>query len=442
MTTPHTPTAAPPRALGLWMCIALVVGNTIGMGIFLLPASLAPYGFNATIGWIVVVLGCLALARVFAGLARAMPDAAGPYGYMQATVGELPAFVALWCYWMSSVITLATLATGIVGYAGALFPGLSSTPPAIPAAVLVWLFVGVNLLGARTGGGVQVATTALKLLPMLAIGALGAWLLLTSPATLTGNPPPMPLDANQVAGAATIALFAMLGFESATIGAANVIEPGRTLPRATMVGTLIVAVVYLVVSTVPMLLIPAAELGASSAPFATVMDRFVAPGAGRWLALFVVISGLGCLNGWTLLCGEMTRTMAAGGTLPRPLAKVSARGVPVRGLVLAGAIATAMIAMAYTDSLVKSFTFLTTVVTAANLPLYLFCAIAWLVLWRRGVDAARGAPVAAVLGLAFVGVATWGMGREAFLLGLGLVAFAAVLYFVMRWLDRRMPAPA
>src|SRR5687767_7032599 len=296
-------TATPPRQLGLWMCIALVVGNTIGMGIFVLPASLASYGFNATLGWIVVVLGCLALARVFSALARAMPDAEGPYGYMRATVGEAAAFVALWCYWVSSVITLATLATGIVAYSSALFPGLAAIKPTGPAVLLVWIFVGVCLLGARAGGGVQVATTVLKLLPMAAIAVLGAWLLATSPETLTANPPPMPLNVQDVATAGTLALFAMLGFESATVGAANTIDPGRTLPRATMIGTLVVAVVYIVVSTVPMLLIPAEELAASPAPFAAVMDRFVAPGAGRWLALFVVVSGLGALNGWTLLCG-------------------------------------------------------------------------------------------------------------------------------------------
>jgi APA family basic amino acid/polyamine antiporter len=435
-------TRAPPRQLGFWMCTALVVGNTIGMGIFLLPASLAPLGFNATLGWIAVVLGCLALARVFSALAKAMPEAEGPYGYMRATVGELPAFAALWCYWLSSVITLATLATGVVAYAGAVYPGLASIPPAIPALVLLWLFLGVNLLGARAGGGVQVATTALKLLPMVAIAALGAWLLGTEPATLTAHPPPTPLRIQDIATAATLALFAMLGFESATVGAANTIDPARTLPRATMVGTLVVAVVYIVVSTVPMLLIPAAELATSPAPFATVMDRFVAPGAGSLLALFVVASGLGALNGWTLLCGEMTRTMAAAGTLPRSLAKVNGRGAAARGLVLSGLIATAFIAMSYSGSrkIVEGFTFLTTVVTAANLPMYLLCAIAWFVLRRRGLAAARF-PVAATVGLAFCAFAVYGMGLEAIGYGLGMVAFSIALYYVMRWLDRRAAPP-
>ena len=84
------------RKLGFWMCTALVVGNTIGIGIFLLPASLAPFGFNATVGWLVTVLGCVALANVFARLARQMPEADGPYGFIRATLGDVPAFIAMW----------------------------------------------------------------------------------------------------------------------------------------------------------------------------------------------------------------------------------------------------------------------------------------------------------------------------------------------------------
>ena len=447
MTTPAS--AAPPRQLGFWMCTALVVGNTIGMGIFLLPASLAPYGLNATLGWIVTVLGCLALARVFARLAQVLPGEDGPYGYMRSTLGEAPAFMALWCYWISSWLTNATLATGVVGYASAVYPPLAGMPSALPAVVLVWVFVAVNLLGARTGGGVQVATTVLKLLPMAAVAGLGAWLLATSPATLTTHAPTVPLAFADVTAAATIALFAMLGFESATVGAANVVDPGRTLPRATIAGTLLIAAIYLTVSTVPMLLIPAGELGASSAPFALVMDRHVFPGAGRWLALFVVVSGLGCLNGWTLLCGEMTRTLAAGGTLPRPLARVNGRGAPATGLVLVGVLASVMIWMSTSESLVGTFTFLTKVVTAANMPMYLLCAIAWLVLWRRSArgtsaaegwmsrgDGAHGLPIAALLGLAYLGFAFLGLGREAFLLALALAVAGIPVYLLMRFVRR------
>jgi len=113
----HATRAAPGvKELGFWMCTALVVGNTIGIGIFLLPASLAPYGFNAMIGWGITVLGMSVLARVFARLARGFPEADGPYAYIQATLGDQAAFVAIWCYWVSCWITNAAIAIGVVGY--------------------------------------------------------------------------------------------------------------------------------------------------------------------------------------------------------------------------------------------------------------------------------------------------------------------------------------
>ncbi len=118
-----------PKELGFWMCTALVVGNTIGMGIFVLPASLAPYGFNAMLGWGITVLGMTMLARVFAQLAREFPAADGPYTYIEQTTGKLPAYIAIWCYWVSCWITNAALAIGLVGYLGKVLPGLDACRP-------------------------------------------------------------------------------------------------------------------------------------------------------------------------------------------------------------------------------------------------------------------------------------------------------------------------
>lgn len=430
------------RKIGFWTCTALVVGNTIGMGIFLLPASLAPYGFNATIGWGITVVGCIALARVFARLARELPNADGPYGYVRSTLGELPAYLAMWCYWVSIWITNAALATGVVAYIRAAFPELAPLQPSLFALGLLWTFVAINLLGVRSGGGVQLVTTALKLLPMLAIALLGAWLLVNSPHAYVAHPPTQPITLADSMAAGTIALFAMLGIESATVPASKVENPGRTIPRATIVGTLLTAAIYLIVSTVPLLLIPSQELAASPAPFALLMDRFVGDGFGRWLALFVVVSGLGALNGWTLLGGEMTRTMADNGTLPAFLSRNNRHGAPVFALVITGLLASAMILMNYSKSLVSGFTVMSQVVTAANLPLYLCCSIALAVLWKRGKrlddKGVRGLLTIAVLGTAYAIFAFVGMGHEAFMMALLLAACGLPLYIFMRVLRARL----
>jgi APA family basic amino acid/polyamine antiporter len=433
-TPAGTSSGAPQRALGFWMCTALVVGNIIGMGIFLLPAGLAPYGFNATIGWVITLAGCLVLARVFARLARDFPRAEGPYIYMRDQFGEGAAFMTLWCYWVSLWITNATLAVGVVGYAVALVPGLAVVPTSLAAVGLVWLFVGISLLGARTGGGVQLATTALKLVPMAVVIGLGAWWLLTEPASYTRHLPITPVTLRDTMAASTIALFAMLGLESATVPAGRVHDPGRTIPRATLAGTLIAAVVYIIVSTIPMLLIPQAELAQSSAPFVTLLERQLGEGNGRWLALFVIISGLGALNGWTLLTGELTRTMATHGVLPKMFAHSNRHGAPVIALIVIGFLASAMALMGTSKSLVQGFVFLTTVVTAANLPLYLGCSLALVLLWRkRGLATAPGLLPLGLIGAAYSVFAIIGIGTESLLWAIALAAAGLPVYWAMRW---------
>jgi APA family basic amino acid/polyamine antiporter len=427
--------SGPGKELGFWMCTALVVGNTIGMGIFLLPASLAPYGFNALIGWGITVAGMTVLARVFARLARTFPQADGPYAYLRSTLGEWPAFIALWCYWISCWITNSALAVGVVGYFGTAVPWLAGVPPLAIAMTLLWLFIGVNLLGTRTGGRVQVVTTALKLLPMVVVIGLGMWLLIAEPAAYTRNPPSTALDFGSMLAASTIALYAMLGVESAAVPAGRVRDAARTIPRATMAGTLLTAAVYVAVSAIAISLIPQQELAASEAPFADLLERFVGFGSGRWLSVFVVVSGLGALNGWTLLTGELTRTMASHDMLPRSLAKVNRFGAPAAGLVATGLFASAMVLMNYSKSLVEGFTFLTLVVTAANLPMYLCCALALVVLWKRGErPASRDLLVLGMLGSAYTIFAFVGMGREPFMWGLALAAAGVPLF---AWLRRR-----
>lgn len=424
---------APRKELGFWTCTALVVGNTIGIGIFLLPASLAPYGFNALIGWGVTVLGMSVLARVFARLARRFPEADGPYAYIRATVGDGAAFLAIWCYWVSVWITNATIAVGLVGYLGAVLPALQAVSPALLALAAIWFFVVVNLLGVRASGGVQLLTTVLKLLPMAAIILLGLWLALHEPAAYVRHPPPTPITLSALMAASSIALFAMLGIESAAVPAGRVHDPERTIPRSTTAGTLLTAAIYVAVSTVPLLLIPQPELARSTAPFVDVLGRVGGAGYGRWLALFVVVSGLGCLNGWTLLVGELTASMAAHGVLPAALRAHNRRGAPALALSVTAGLASLTVLMNYNKSLVQGFTFLTQLVTAANLPLYLMCALALTVLWWRGERARRTALLTlGLLGTAYSVFAFIGVGGEPVMWSLALAAAGLPLYLLRR----------
>jgi APA family basic amino acid/polyamine antiporter len=424
------------RALGVTMCTALVVGNTIGVGIFMLPASLAPYGLNALPAWLITTVGCVFIAWVFAGLARTFPNDDGPYAYTARAFGGGVAFVLMWCYWISTWVTNAVLATGVVGYLSFFFPvlGVNRWLGAVTAVSLVWLFVLINVRGARTAGWVQVLTTVLKLVPQFGIIALGLWAFFAPHPEPVVHLPTTPTSLSAVIAASTLALYAMLGVESAAMPAGRVKDPGRTIPRATFIGTLLVAVIYICVCLVPMLLIPQAELAASNAPFADLFARFLGSGSAKLLAAFVIVGGLGCLNGWTLILGELTVSFARHGGFPPWLGQVNSRQAPTRAFVLTGILASLMMLLNYNDSMTGAFTFLSVVVTAANLPIYLGCALAVLVLWHRG-QIARPGPrewrwiAAAVLATIYCVWASIGIGGRSLAWALCLCALGVPVYW-------------
>jgi len=432
--------ATPTRALGVLMSTALVVGNTIGVGIFMLPASLAPYGLNALPAWLITAAGCVFVAWVFAGLARTFADDDGPYAYASRAFGGGVGFTLMWCYWVSTWVTNAVLATGVVGYLSMFFPvlGVERWLAAVTAVSLVWLFVLINLRGARTAGWVQVLTTVLKLVPQVGIVALGLWAVFAPHAQPVVHLPPTRLSLTAVIAASTLALYAMLGVECAAIPAGRVKDPGRTIPRATFIGTLLVAAIYICVSVVPMLLMPQAELASSNAPFADLFARFLGPGSAKLLAAFVIVGGLGCINGWTLILGELTVSFAKHGGFPQWLGKVNSQRAPTRAFVLTGILASLMMITNYNDSMATAFTWMSVVVTAANLPMYFGCALAVLVLWRRGQIPSPGARelrwiAAAALAVVYCVWASIGIGGKSLLWAVALCGAGVVVYGVYWW---------
>jgi APA family basic amino acid/polyamine antiporter len=428
------------------MCTAFVVGNVIGVGIFVLPASLAPFGLNALTGWLITVVGCAFLAISLSNLSRAFPNDDGPYTYTKRAFGDSIAFLTMWCYWFSTWVTNATIAIGVVGYLTVLIPGLNAIPwlPPAVALSLLWFFVVVNLIGARAAGWVQIMTTVLKLVPLLGVIGLGLWVLLTNPSAYGQHIPPNPASFDSLTGATTQTLFAMLGIECAMIPAGRVRNPSKTIPRATLIGTIVAAAIYIGVSAVPMLLIPQSTLAASNAPFADLFARVLGDRSGQVLALFVVIGGLGALNGWTMMLGELTQTMARHGSFPRFLAKENSNGAPTFALIATAAIASVMLLTNYSQSVAGMFALLNVVVTAGNLPFYFVCSLVVLLGAHRfpGISPLRSRLVKAAASgaLLYCSWATIGIGAKPLAWAVGLLALGVLVYAVGRFLPT--PAPA
>jgi basic amino acid/polyamine antiporter, APA family len=378
------------RGLGLWMCTALVVGNMIGASVFMLPASLANYGLNSVVAWLVTATGALFIAAVYAALGRVFPGACGPYDYTRIAFGELAGFVVAWGYWISIWVSNAAIATGAVSYVSDIFPALGTQPTSVIAMIAaIWVLTGVNIYGTRTAGSVQMVTTALKILPLIAICGLGVWLLVgRNPVMLAAAHASTTYSLDAITAAATLTLFSFLGLESATVPAGKVEDPERTIPRATLMGTVATAVIYVLATTTVLLLIPAAELTQSHAPFADVARLFWGEHAGTWIALFAVVSALGCLNGWILLQGELPFHMARQKMFPAIFARESARRTPAASLCIGSALTTVLILMNSSKSMVDLFSFMILLGTATTLIMYLLCALGVLKLLRSGELAA------------------------------------------------------
>ena len=438
------PRATESRAgeLGFWTCVSLVIGNMIGSGIFLLPASLAPYGGISLVGWLISTVGALLLAQVFCSLARRAPLAGGPYAYTRLAFGDLAGFLMAWGYWISVLAAVAAIAVAFISYLTIFFPSLASHPvqAALAALASIWLLTAVNALGIRAGGRMQVVTTVLKILPLVALVVFG-WTRFEPSHFVPFNP-----TGTSAFSAATatvsLTLWAFLGLESATIPAGNIADPARTIPRATLLGTVLTALLYVGTTVVVMGILTPASLATSTAPFADAAGVLAGSWAGYAVGIGAVVSCFGALNGWILIQGQIPLALAADGLFPQVFARVSKNGTPVMALVGSSVLVTLLVAANYSRSLVQLFTFSILLATLTCLVPYLFSSLAEWTLLRQEREASggsrkTGSVLVAILAFLYSFWAIAGSGQEAVYWGF-LLLMAGVPVYV--WVKRGQPA--
>ena len=408
---PIAPGAAAPRVLGFWAAVSIVMGNMIGSGVFLLPSSLAAYRGLSVAGWVVSAAGAIMLALVLARLARQMPVTGGMYVYTRAAFGDLAGFLVAWGYWISIVSSLGALAVAFVGYLDPFVPAITRTPllAAGLAIVVIWVVVGVNVAGVALAGQVQIATTALKLLPLIVVGLGGLAFLRADVFALPAATETS--MAGQLVTVVTLTLWAFLGLECATIPAGSVRDPARTIPLATIVGTSLTALIYIVSTLGVMSLVEPAALMTSTAPFADGARRLLGDRGAQFVALGAAVSCAGALNGWVLMAGQLPMAVADDGLFPRVFGQRSSRGTPALAMVIGGVLASMLVAMNNSRDLVALFTFIILLSTLSTLVPYAFSALAaWLI---PGHPRPRGASAAvSVLAFTYAMFAIYGAGAE------------------------------
>lgn len=412
------------RSLGLWMLIALVIGNIIGSGVFVLPAALAPYGAASLLGWAISLSGALMLALVYAWLAHIVPNHGGAYAYARRAFGNGVGFLVAWSYWVCVWSANAAIAVAFAGSLGSVWPAATGTPlrSALCALAALWVCTAISLSGVREAGYTAIVTTSLKLVPLVVFGVLGLGFVHASafhPFNASGAP-----LISVASSVAALTLWAFLGLETATVPTGVVRDPQRIVPRATVIGMTIAGLATMLACTVVVGMLPADVLHASAAPMAEAAKRTWGNAAGIGIGVIATISCFGALNGWVLLQAQTTLAPAQDGLFPKPFARLDKRGTPWFGLWASSILASALIVSNYTRTLVALFTFTILLSTAATLLPYLITVLAW---WRidRGSKWRR---LVALGALAFCVWALIGTGGETLMWGGVLVLAGLPIY--------------
>ena len=310
------------RKLGLPICTALVIGNMVGSGIFLLPASMAEFGVAALIAWGLSSLAAMALAIVLARLSRRMSGSGGPLLFTYLAFGPQVGAVVAWCYWLSLVVGNAAVAVAFAGYAAHFFPSVTSHPWAMTLLALgsIWFLTGVNARSTYGAGRLQLASTILKLIPLLVLVIAAAPHIDLSHLR---EAPRSSIDLSTLGALAVVAFWAFVGLESATVSADATDTPARTVPLATLIGTAFVCILYMLVMTVTLGTVPASVLAESSSPLSVVASRTM----GSMGATIVSMAGILCmfsaLNGFILITGYLGQAAARRGIFPSAMAHMS-----------------------------------------------------------------------------------------------------------------------
>jgi APA family basic amino acid/polyamine antiporter len=428
------------KAMGLWSCIALVVGNMIGAGIFMLPSVLGAYGTLSLWGWAVSVCAALSLAFVFAKLSTIIPTAGGPHVYTRAAYGDFAGFLCAWCYWKAAWIGNAAIAVTVVGYFTVFFPKLAHPVAGASVAIgLLWLLTFINLGGLGVFSVVQNVCTVLKLIP-LALIAICGWFFFNADnfAVVTyGRNVPETSWLAAVSTLSALTMWSFLGLESATVPAGEVKDARRTIPRATMIGTLIGGVVYVTSVTAVLAMMPAKKLTASTAPFADAARMIVGDWGYYLIAAGAIIAAVGALNGWVMMQGQIPMAAARDGLLPEALGKVNKHGVPAIALIVSSALVSVLILMNFRHGLVDAFQIIVLIGTMTALVPYMLCAAGLLQLM---VDRRASFPtgvlilvVIAIIAFVFSIWALYGSGAEAVFWGFLVLVAGIPIYTWRKW---------
>jgi basic amino acid/polyamine antiporter, APA family len=360
------------KKLGLWTTTALVVGGMIGSGIFSLPVSLAQYGGISLFGWMFAAIGAFILAKILGFLSKVIPATGGPYAYSRKGFGDFVGFFVAWGYWLSIWATNAAITITFVSYLGVFIPALreSTSLSLLTGLITIWSLTALNSYSVKAGGKAQLITTILKIIPLVVVTIGGLFFIQFAHFK--------PLNISEVSSfkaitiCTALCLFAFMGLEAATIPAGNIESPEKTIPKATMLGTIFVTIIYMISSFSLFGVLSPAEIVGTASPFAAAASKMWGANAEYLVAAGACISTLGALNGWILIQGQVPMAMAQDGLFPKPFARTNKNESPYFSIIASSIVITVLLLLNQSKGLADIYTYMVLLTTVTVLVAYIF----------------------------------------------------------------------
>ena len=365
------------KKLGFWSVFAIVTGSQIGSGVFMLPASLAPYGKLSILGWLISAVGAVCLALVFSGLCNRFPKTGGPHVYAKEAFGPSASFFTGWTYWVISWVSTTAVIIASVSYLSPFLPTQSAYMYLALELLLLFGITYLNLKGIEAAGKAEFILTVLKVIPLFVLPIIAIFYFNPDNITATAAVSSQPVT-TQLAHVILLTLWGFIGLETATTPAGSVENPSKTIPRAIVFGTICTALLYIMNSIGMMGVLPASELALSKAPYVDASHFLF---GGNWhllVAIIAVVICVGTLNAWMLASGQIALGLAQDDLMPKIFSKINQHQAPTLGIIVSAAGIIPLLCATINDNISTQITAIIDFSVIAFLFVYLISVLAFI----------------------------------------------------------------
>lgn len=364
------------QSIGLLQTSSLVIGNLVGSGVFLLPAALAVYGGMSLIGTLITSIGAIFLSLIFAKLGSITNQSGGPHVYVQKAFGEVAGFYVAWGYWVLSWISNAALVVAIISYLSGLFGGFNIYGTLFAEMVVITFVTIINLAGIKNSGKFEVIFTALKLVPLIFVPFVGLFFIkIDNFSHLLSNSNYGVFES--LSATIFLTIWGFIGIETGSVPAKEIKNRSFTVPCATIIGTLMAGLIYIIGIFAMLGVMGTDALSISLAPYADLTSHIFGGNWGNAMKIAAALCALGSFNGWTLVVSRIASGASESGLFPKFFAVENKNGAPKWSIIVSSALTICVTLLSLSDNLVKQFNVIIDISIALALIIYVICVFSF-----------------------------------------------------------------